>query len=243
MANRIPQSDGDFDSYINSTADYLAEGTPTNADRLEVSATQLTTWDTMRSDWNKVYAKYVDESKRTKAITADKNAQKKTFTTFANPILTSISVKEALTNNDRSVFKLPERDEPTHRVKINESPIGRLMPQEGGDLKMKVQMTADATRASRHPDADHVEMRYALLSAVPTEPQSPDPNLPSGPKETIPATADQCPFSTISTKANFTVSLGQAASGKRIYAFFRWVNASNLALSGPWSTVQQSVVV
>lgn len=243
MANRIPQSDGDFDSYINSTADYMTEGTPTNADRLGLTPGQVAEWEAKRVAWNTIYAKYVDESKRTKAITADKNAQKKAFNTFANPILTWLSVTPALTNDDRSVFKLPERDEPTQRVKINESPIGRLMPQEGGDLKVKVQMTADATRASRHPDADHVEMRYALLSAVPTEPQSPDPNLPSGPKETIPATADQCPFSTISTKANFTVSLGQAASGKRIYAFFRWVNASNLALSGPWSTVQQSVVV
>jgi hypothetical protein len=59
----------------------------------------------------------------------------------------------------------------------------------------------------------------------------------------VPATAKDCTQSVISKKAIFIVQLGQESSGKRIYAFFRWVNASKPANSGPWSTVQQTVVV
>lgn len=258
MPNRINQADGAFNSYITTTADYLAAETPTNAERLGLTPTELTEWGTRRANWVLIYATYGDASKRTKTVTAEKEAQKKAFTQFANPLLTRMGVSPALTTTDRGALNLAERDAPTDRSKIETTPLAKIIPMEGGDLKIRVRITTDGNRASKHPDADHVEMRYALVSTTgstgaptlpPTGPMPPDPNDPSYPSTsertvgTVPNTAADCPHSKISKKAIFIASLGQENSGKRIYAFFRWVNASNEENSSSWSTVVQSVVV
>jgi hypothetical protein len=47
----------------------------------------------------------------------------------------------------------------------------------------------------------------------------------------------------ISKKANFRIELGPQHSGKRFYAFFRWVNLSNPANSGDWGLMYQTLVL
>lgn len=249
MSRKIPKADGAFNSYINSTADYLAEGTPTHAVRLGLSVTQTTEWTDRRTAWNLIYAKHNDASKRTPTVIAEKDSQKAAFVAFANPVLGALKYNPALTQDDRGAFNLPERDAPTERGEITDAPYGKLMPMDGGKMQVRVRSTADGNRASKHADADHLEMRYELVDASKGE-AVPDPNtLPPGPggpvttKPGVPATAKDCTQSVISKKAIFIVQLGQESSGKRIYAFFRWVNASKPANSGPWSTVQQTVVV
>ncbi|MCF8275281.1 MAG: hypothetical protein K9J17_00995 [Flavobacteriales bacterium] len=251
MPTRIDQSDGGFDSYITSTTDYLEAETPTNGERLGLTVGELTEWSSRRDAWVLIYAKHKDASKRTKTITAEKDLQKKAFIQFANPLLTRMSVSPALTSDDRGALHLSERDAPTERTKIETTPLAKIIPMEGGDVKIRVRTTEDGNRASKHPDADHVEMRYALVS-VGQDTGSfpiPDPTIPRPPSDTaagaqkVPTTAAECPYSKISKKAIFIASLGQEHSGKRIYAFFRWVNASKEENSSSWSTVVQSVVV
>ena len=249
MSKKIPQGDGPFNSFINSSSDYLAEGTPTHASRLGLSVSESTEWDTRRVSWNTIYAKYNDTSKRTKTVTAEKETQKRAFMTFAYPLMTRMGVSPALTNDDRGALNLPERDAPTERGLITEAPYGKLIPMEGGNVRVRVRSTADGNRASRHADADLLEMRYELVDATKGE-AVPDPNtMPPGSgsqattKPGVPATAKDCTQSALSSKAIFIVQLGQENSGKRIYAFFRWVNTITPANSGPWSTVQQTVVV
>lgn len=247
MAHRVPQPDGSFHGYINSTAIYLAAGSPPtmNDVRLGLTPAQSSQWQTRRTNWNLIYAKYEDPLQRTKAVTAEKNAQKKAFTAFAIPILTAISVSPALTQDDRVAFNLPERDAPSERVKIQTAPYGQLLAQDGGSMKVRVRTTSDGNRASMHPDSDHVEMRYALVAVAVAQPDPMQPPSPTNPATGVagPATAAECPLSAISTKAQFLVDLGQESSGKRLFAYFRWVNAVKPALSSPWSTVQQSVVL
>jgi len=248
MPTKINQADGPFDSFINTSANYLAEGTPSNATRLGLIATQLAEWDTRRVNWNTIYDKHKDESKRTKTITAEKDDQKKAFVQFANPLLTGMSVKPALTNDDRGALHLALRDAPTERAKITTSPLAKIIPMEGGELTIRVRTTSDNNRASKHPDADHVEMRYALVDATASSSgssggSSSDPSTGNGSQNSIPTKAMDCILTESSKKAIFVLALGQENSGKRIYAFFRWVNTSKSADSGPWSTVVQSVVV
>lgn len=236
MPARINRADGAFDSYINTTAEYLGEGAPiTHGDRLGLDAANFAAWQNHRTEWNLIYAKYGDSSKRTKSVTAEKQARKKAFIAFASPLLTAMGVHPELNNDDRAALNLPERDEPTARGLIEEAPYAQLLPMSGGNMKIRVRTTSDGNRASKHPSADHVEMRYALLNATGIG--------DDGSVVVPPATAAQCPLSTINTKAIFIVALGQENSSKRIYAFFRWVNATNMAHSSPWSTVQQTVVV
>ena len=246
MERKIPRADGPFHSFINTSADYLAEGAPTNATRLGLAVTELGEWDSRRDSWNLIYAKHGDESKRTKTITAEKDDQKKAFMLFATPLLKGMALKPALTNDDRGALHLPERDAPTDRVKITTAPLAKIIPMEGGELSIRVRTTSDSNRASKHPDADHLEMRYALVDAPNTQtppPANPGPGTGNAVQNSIPTKAMDCILTESSKKAVFTVELGQENSGKRIYAFFRWVNTSKRSDSGPWSTAVQSVVV
>lgn len=230
MPNRVPQKDEHFSSYINATANYLAEGTPTNADRLGLAPAVATEWDTKRLTYNPIYGKCTDPSQRTSTLVAQKNALKKAFTQFANPILTTLSANPDLTSDDRGVFKLPERDTPSARPEILDTPFAQISAMSGGNLRIRVRTTSDASRASMHRDADEVEVRYALVSA-------------SDPDDAIPSSVLDCTMGDTSTKAIFVLKLGPQHSGKRIYAFFRWKNAVNKEHSGPWGLAVQGVVV
>ena len=58
-----------------------------------------------------------------------------------------------------------------------------------------------------------------------------------------PATAAQCPLVCISTRALFMLRVGEVKAGMRLYAFFRWVNATNDSHSGSWSNARYTVIV
>lgn len=121
-----------------------------------------------------------------------------------------------MTSDDRGALNLPERDAATERTKIETTPLAKIIPMEGGDLKIRVRTTTDGNRASKHPDADHVEIRYALVGGN-SEPQIPSPTYPGNPSppansapiaQKVPTTAAECTNSRISKKAIFIVSLG-----------------------------------
>lgn len=255
---RIPRTDDSFNSYINSTANALAAGTPSGADRLGLTAVQAAQWEDYRTAWNAEYVLYVDESTRTKAVKNEKNRIRQDFIGFASPLLTAFSVHASLTEADRLVFKLPEPDRtPTARGKIHDDAYPIIKPAGGGSIDVKVRTSEDASRASRHPLADAVEVRYALLpqtaadGTAPQDPNTPAPTpLPMGMGESrpsvglaIPQSALDCPFVFTSTKATFRIELGPQHSGKRFYAFVRWVNLSNPNNSGNWGAMFQTLVL
>jgi hypothetical protein len=68
-------------------------------------------------------------------------------------------------------------------------------------------------------------------------------NLPLPNRTPTPLAAIECAYNAISSKAQFTIAIGQQHSGKRVFCFFRWINLKNTNHSGPWSAVVQSVVV
>lgn len=260
--SRTPRQDGPFNDYINTTANVLADGTPTGADRLGLTPVQAAAWEQYRTDWNTQYGLYTNKATRTSAVTSQKNNLRKAFTAFASPLLTAMSVHPALTAADRLAFNLPEPDRtPTARGKINDIPVLKLSPLGGGSIKGMVRTSSDASRASRHPLADLIEVRYALLppsaAAQPQDPTAPAPTptptptpqpmagmtgTPTPVAPAPPTGPDDCPLIFSSTKANFTIALGTAHRTKVMYAFVRWVNTVNPANSGDWSEVHQVVV-
>jgi hypothetical protein len=111
----------------------------------------------------------------------------------------------------------------TPRPAITTSPSIKLKALEGGRIKLTCRVESDSSRASMHPDADAVEVRYIVGTATP-------------------ATPADCPNMTIKSKATFTLNMNLADAGKKLYCFTRWINTSDETKSGPWNTVSSVVI-
>lgn len=237
-SRRVPQKDSEFDSYIRNTAAVLAEGTPTGADRLGLSTEEATQWAEYTTSWVEIYAKYTDPAKRTTAVTNSKNAVKKNFTEFARIPLGKIDLSDAITSEDRSTFRLPERDTtPTARGPITEVPIGNIKGTGGGIVEIRARRTTDASRPSLHPLADAVELKYLIMEDTNNDPNNPNPNRNGG----VP-TPDDCPFTVTSKSALWRVDTGTKYLGKRMIAFMRWVNLSTPANNSGWSDLMTTII-
>jgi hypothetical protein len=237
MPYRIPTTNDDFDAYIRSTAAALLKGTPTTAVRLGLTADQLAKWQEYRNAWAGFYADHEDKSKRTTTITNEKNKVRKEFIAFASPILTAMSVHSALTEGDRLTFRLPKRDRTmTKRSKIDETAEVFLKPTGGCSINVSVRTFTDGNRASMHPMAHHLELRYQLVA-----PEGLGPSGVIWPD--APHSVAECHLVHISTRALFKLQLELRCSGMRLYTFCRWVNATDPDRSGPWSQVRQCLVL
>ena len=224
--NRIPLNDEPFNSYINSSYAYLfaSTGGTQNYVRLGLDITEAGSWETQRNAWNPNWAKYIDLSQRTRAVKDLKNNMKAAFIAFASPLLTRMSVSPNINTDDREALNLPERDtNPTRRGKITTAPDVNIIPNEGGFMKIKTRVDSDASRASMHPLADAVEMKYQIGGTAPTS-------------------ASQCTNTFMSKKALFEFDAGQENAGQRLYIFCRYVNISNHENDGPWTTMHNAII-
>lgn len=248
MANRtrIPDNISGFNTYINSTDNYqlqsdiLPPGTQ-HWQRLGLTAAESTEWTNRRIFWrDDLYVKYSDANTNTSVVKANVKLFMKNFRTFANPLLNRMAASADVRPADEQVFRFVANPDttPTERAAIEVTPHPLMKTLEGGMVKVKVRLFSDATRASMHPDADAVEIKYSVAAnTAASSPTTPTPGTPSGGATTpaIPATVDDCTSYFLSKKASFNLVLGPAADGKKLYAFFRWINMSNPAKSGPWS--------
>jgi len=92
----------------------------------------------------------------------------------------------------------------------------------GCKVRVSCRTASDSSRASMHPNADGVEIKYALGEA--------------------PANVDACPNKEVFAKSRFIVSLATADAGKRIYAYLRWRTNSNPEKNGPWSDQLETIL-
>jgi hypothetical protein len=245
MANRIPTKDNLFLGYIvSSTAYLLAEPTPGNPNwvRLGLTSDEKTSWDNFEIDWVLTYPKYLDPGQRTKAITTHKNNIRKNFTAFASPILNRLQPQATiLTELDRTTLNLPVHDTtPSPKGAITGVPVNDIIALGGGTMRIKARTSEDASRASRHPLADAIEVRYSVRTIASGNAEPEPGNTGSN---TPPETPEECPNTFSSTKANFKLVLGTSASGKKVYGFTRWINQKNPANNGEWGAMFQAVVV
>lgn len=127
----------------------------------------------------------------------------------------SDSQKDALGFNVRNDHHAP-------RPQITQVVYGLLDALPGSRIQISCRTATDVKRPSVPPAADGVEVRWII--------------------GTQPATIDDCTEKEISTKARFTLELDPADAGKRIYAFLRWRNNTEVSKSGPWSDMLTTIV-
>lgn len=233
MSNsRIPQTLSGFDLYIRSVVPWLnIGGPPNNGTRLGMLVAQITTAQNFLTLWwtgipatPGWYEKHTNVNTKTKTTRLQVEQIMADFTDFFSPILTGMSVHPALTTEDRGILNIPERDTVnTPRGAINDQPFVNIASKPSAHFKIRARLAADASRASMHPLADGIEVRYQVGG-------------------TSPANALACPGVKVSTKALFDLDAGIANDGQKFYCFIRYINQSKPENSGPWSGLQSGTV-
>jgi hypothetical protein len=225
--NTFPAKDADFNQYITDAVPYLVA----EAVRLSISAGNVTELGTRKTAWDNIYGQAKNPITATGPIIRQKSTQRKEFETFLRRVFKDIP-NSALTENDRSLLNLPERDTKTPRGKIVDIPLVGMTPKGGGSMQFKVRTNEDSTRPSMHPLADVVEVTYKLVDPK----QDPEGRQrPLSPKD--------CTHKDISSKSTFTVSLGLEHAGYIMYAYVRWGNASKPANSGDYTDLMMKIII
>jgi len=217
----IPTTDDDFFNFQGNLVNLVV----VNAVAWGVPPAEVTALTTRRAAYEPLY--HTAQNKTTRNRT-DVLAHRQMRDRYEKEIRTFVrKYGDFLSDTAKRDLGLTIRDlEPTPRGKIDVIPYVNLKAIGGGEVQVRCRTERDQTRASMHPLADAVKVRYTLMPVgeVPPEGQQ---------------TAKK---SQVSRKARFTISLGDEQAGQRFYGFFRWVNLSNPANSGPWSPVQTVIV-
>ncbi|MGE0635109.1 MAG: hypothetical protein AB7G44_14800 [Bacteroidia bacterium] len=235
----FPIENNTFNTYFLTVYAYLTN--PANLARLLISADNLADLNAQKTAWDTLFPLSMSESTATKQNRGERNDLREDIETTLTDIYDDIP-KSVMNATDRSTLNLPLRDTVlTPRGAITDIPIADAKAIGGGSVKFRLRLTSDATRASRHPLADVIEMKYMLINPVTAAGGGggSTPGTPSGTAPTPPpATADDCSLNQFSKKAVFTVHYGASAPGKVLYCFFRWVNLSNPANNSDWTGVR-----
>jgi len=181
-----------------------------------------------RSAFEPLYIKSQNKYNRTSVdVLAHRQSRKiyeKAIRTFVKAYL---MFNPLVTDDKRVEMALTVRDtKPTPRGKIETIPMVGLISLGGGDIEVICREETDQTRPSMHRLADAIECKFVFV-AIGTKPPD-DP-------EAVARTQT-------SKKARFIIQCGDKQAGQRFYGFFRWVNLTNPANSGPWSRAQTVVI-
>jgi len=223
--NRIPEKDSEFNNYIYRTTAALLNGTPPAWQRLKLSESDKNKWVGFMNQWDDLYPKHTNDSKRTRPITAEKNATRKAFTKFAQPLLTTMS-GSAANEGDRLTFNLRKKSRPYRkRGKIEDIPSVHIQNLGGTSLLFRVRRENQEGRRGKHPLADVLEVRYVVLNE-----QLPEVSI------------EQCTEKHFSGKTYFYIHFPANAIGKCAYFYFRWRNFSKEENSGIYSNMVMAFV-
>jgi len=195
---------------------------PLNWKRLGFLEDDLNGWLTFRQRWNEKHTLASNPATANKTNRAERRLVRKEFGIFSEPLLTLMEGNSTLTQTDRNVFNIPAPDrQPTRRGKINNAPDAALSPLEGGEILQRLRHDTDRTRASIHPLADGWKRFWKIV----------------GKGDKVPKNHTECDRIDVGSKALSIFRPGTEHDGKKIYAFYQWVNLTNSANDGPVSPV------
>jgi hypothetical protein len=240
----FPETNDSFNTYFNLVYPYL--NIVTNVTRLGISAVNLGDLTAQKTQWDILFPLSQSAATSTKQNRGERDDLRAEIEDTLRAIYDDIP-ESVFNATDRSTLNLPVRDTThTTRGAITDIPVADGKSVGGGMVQFRVRVTQDATRASRHPLANGIEMKYIIINpaAAPASgggSGTPTPGTPSGGSAAAPAapaSADDCQLTHFSPKSIFTVPFGASAAGKTLYCFFRWVNHTTPANSSGWTTVR-----
>jgi hypothetical protein len=180
-----------------------------------------------RAAYEPLYLKAENKTTRTRVDVLAHRQMRKVYEKEISVFVKAYLFTPLVTNEDRLSMGIPPRDfEPTPRGKIETVPVVGLTAIGGGDLKTRCQVTTDATRYSKHPLSDGLEIKYTWVPKGEMPPEAPE----------------DCNKMLTSSKAMFIIHCGPKNAGETFYGFFRWFNRTNDANSGPWSKAISVVI-
>lgn len=250
----IPSNASDFNNFqANLNTKVAANGATWN-----ILANMVTELNDRSTAFALVYAAIVNVETRTRQQVLAYNEFRQTYDPFlrsfcqsflTNNVVIPIDERKALGLNPRGL------NPPSKRPKISTSPIVKLVPLGGGEVKFMFKVEASNKRTGRHPDSNGVNVYYRFLpvnAAVPAPPiQVPPPTDQPQDEATntdaktsdelngIPTDGFEHYFS---TKASFTQQLGLANIGKVLHVYACWVNTTNPANNSGFSMVSTVVI-
>jgi hypothetical protein len=212
----IPGPDGKFNDFQANLSTYVAA----NFEAWGIPQKALDDIAPIVTRWNNAWAIAKNKDTRSPADVKEKDLARKELDHAIRAF-----VKEFLANNskvsnkDRTAMGLTvPSGSHSPRPAISTPPAVIFRAVIGGTLHVECRVEHDASRASMHPDADIVEIRYKMDDPAPT-------NLA------------ECTQIKTSTRGSFTMELGIENAGKRLYGFARWANESDNSKSGPWTNL------
>lgn len=215
----FPRKDKLFNDFVKFLIPYL----DTHKARLKVTTAHIDALNALLVKWNDVYPLTQRKMIRDSNVTEEKNKLRKELEKAVRAAYGDIP-RNVLTTKDESVLHIKaKRAKRKPREQITEAPFVGMKNGDGGTIRITCRVKSDADRPSRHPDAHGIEVKHQ---------QGDDP----------PKRPEDCPNTFISTTPVFIMSLGQENAGLRMHAWFRWVNISDHAKSGPWSHLKSKVI-
>lgn len=219
----IPDSDAEFDEWEKNFRTHLGA----NYASWNIPYARMNNVvNTLGSQWDTDYARGGEHADPKSSETEAKNQTRKLYETEIRKIVKEYIVNSSLVNDEQRIeIGVTVRDtEPTSRAKITTAPITGIKNEPGARFLITCRVEEDSTRASRHPDADSIEMKYQVGG------------------EAAPARPDDCSKTITFTKAIHTIELDIGDAGKRLYCYLRWKNTGDDSKSGPW-TRQFSAII
>ena len=230
---RVSKKLSAFDQYIRRVIAFLIAGSPTNGSRLlltvaEIAQAQgfLTLWYTGNAASPGAWELHSNPNTKNKATRKAVIKIIKDFSNFFSPLLNRVSGCSAITASDRLILNIADPN-PTHTLHsemIEDYVIFILISKGGGDVRVICRSSTDSKRASKSPLADSVEIFYKVGDPPPV------------------STDDETIKFFISSRASFTLPLGTANIGKKLYVYARWYNVKHPELAGHWSSIEQVMI-
>jgi len=229
----MPRTFEGMNNYLTKTETHLLSGDPViNWTRMGLLQTEMTKWSFFRTSYAALYIQYSDETNtRTRAIRDNLQNLLDQVIEFdrVNRILDRIASSPNVTIDDLMIFNIKQgplqKSGKTIKVTpINENVTVTLQPIGGGIVAVKC-YSITGQRAHIFTDADCVQFAYLLGDTPPTSVMV--PGLVFG----------------LSSRASFNLNLGAEQARNNLYIYFRWYNTRHPEQAGPWSALQNTVII
>ncbi len=170
------------------------------------------------------YAAIINKVTRTSQQVQDYHESREAYEQFIEEFANQYIINNAaISDSQKNMLGFNVRsDQHSPRPQITQVVYGLVEAKPGSQVQFLCRTASDAKRGSVPLIADGVEVRYSI--------------------GVQPATVDQCDEVELSTKSRFVLNISPADAGKRIFAYLRWRNNSDVSKSGPWSDMLSTVV-